>query len=314
MKIRNKIKNSKTLLFTSLVAVALLGATQPISASADEASNSIYNTYMEGYDYSAYYDAYMEGYKEGLSGEPIPDALDTWPSDYKIPYLEGYLKGKEEHNKSNDKVPFKGMGNSSNIYNTYMEGYDYYAYYDAYMEGYKEGLSGEPIPDALDTWPSDYKIPYLEGYLKGKEEHSKSNAEVPSGKNPHSQNEPRMPENNIPSPGKDTIPEPPHSEWPQRDPNFGGLSFGQSSDWGRSEDNLNSPSEPRIPGSSIPSPRLPQASENPKEDTSTLTYEKGLEDGRKAKLTNKIDYSRLSDRPDNPFPRDYVRGYFEGIK
>ncbi|EZM41179.1 hypothetical protein Z193_01382, partial [Streptococcus pyogenes ABC020054184] len=25
-----------------------------------------------------------------------------------------------------------------------MEGYDYYAYYDAYMEGYKEGLSGEP--------------------------------------------------------------------------------------------------------------------------------------------------------------------------
>ncbi|EZK96499.1 hypothetical protein Z420_00164, partial [Streptococcus pyogenes ABC020010041] len=141
MKIRNKIKNSKTLLFTSLVAVALLGATQPISASADEASNSIYNTYMEGYDYSAYYDAYMEGYKEGLSGEPIPDALDTWPSDYKIPYLEGYLKGKEEHNKSNDKVPFKGMGNSSNIYNTYMEGYDYYAYYDAYMEGYKEGLS-----------------------------------------------------------------------------------------------------------------------------------------------------------------------------
>ncbi|HFS8584923.1 TPA: competence protein, partial [Streptococcus pyogenes] len=50
MKIRNKIKNSKTLLFTSLVAVALLGATQPISASADEASN-IYNTYMEGYDY-----------------------------------------------------------------------------------------------------------------------------------------------------------------------------------------------------------------------------------------------------------------------
>ncbi|HES5157587.1 TPA: competence protein, partial [Streptococcus pyogenes] len=173
---------------------------------------------------------------------------------------------------------------------------------------------GEPIPDALDTWPSDYKIPYLEGYLKGKEEHSKSNAEVPSGKNPHSQNEPRMPENNIPSPGKDTIPEPPHSEWPQRDPNFGGLSFGQSSDWGRSEDNPNSPSEPRIPGSSIPSPRLPQASENPKEDTSTLTYEKGLEDGRKAKLTNKIDYSRLSDRPDNPFPRDYVRGYFEGIK
>ncbi|HER0711903.1 TPA: lysis inhibitor protein, partial [Streptococcus pyogenes] len=39
MNIRNKIENSKTLLFTSLVAVALLGATQPVSAETYTSRN-----------------------------------------------------------------------------------------------------------------------------------------------------------------------------------------------------------------------------------------------------------------------------------
>ncbi|HER0538309.1 TPA: lysis inhibitor protein, partial [Streptococcus pyogenes] len=39
MNIRIKIENSKTLLFTSLVAVALLGATQPVSAETYTSRN-----------------------------------------------------------------------------------------------------------------------------------------------------------------------------------------------------------------------------------------------------------------------------------
>nr|BAI58055.1 GSIC TK01 [Streptococcus dysgalactiae subsp. equisimilis] len=102
-----KIKISKTLLFTSLVAVALLGATQPVSASAAEASNSIYNTYSSGYDY----DVYIAGYKEGFSGAPAPtsEEMKDWPYDYQLPYIDGYIKGKNDRNTS------KSESSESNI-------------------------------------------------------------------------------------------------------------------------------------------------------------------------------------------------------
>ncbi|HFF7535050.1 TPA: lysis inhibitor protein [Streptococcus pyogenes] len=62
MNIRNKIENSKTLLFTSLVAVALLGATQPVSAETYTSRN---------FDWSG----------DGWSGDDWPE--DDWSSDKK---------------------------------------------------------------------------------------------------------------------------------------------------------------------------------------------------------------------------------------
>ncbi|MGQ4037703.1 hypothetical protein [Streptococcus dysgalactiae] len=80
--------------------------------------------------------------------------------------------------------------------------------------------------------------------------------------------------------------------------------------WSWGEDRTQPP-YPGLLAQQPSAPELPQASETPKEDTSTLTYQKGLEDGRQAKVTNTIDYSRLSDKL---FPRDYVEGYFAGIQ
>ncbi|HHI9819265.1 TPA: lysis inhibitor protein [Streptococcus pyogenes] len=62
MNIRNKIENSKTLLFTSLVAVALLGATQPVSAETYTSRN---------FDWSG----------DDWSGDDWPE--DDWSSDKK---------------------------------------------------------------------------------------------------------------------------------------------------------------------------------------------------------------------------------------
>ncbi|HER0361803.1 TPA: lysis inhibitor protein, partial [Streptococcus pyogenes] len=66
MNIRNKIENSKTLLFTSLVAVALLGATQPVSAETYTSRN---------FDWSG----------DDWSGDDWPEDWpeDDWSSDKK---------------------------------------------------------------------------------------------------------------------------------------------------------------------------------------------------------------------------------------
>ncbi|HER1976485.1 TPA: lysis inhibitor protein [Streptococcus pyogenes] len=67
MNIRNKIENSKTLLFTSLVAVALLGATQPVSAETYTSRNFDWS----GDDWSG----------DDWSGDDWPE--DDWSSDKK---------------------------------------------------------------------------------------------------------------------------------------------------------------------------------------------------------------------------------------
>ncbi|HHD4160055.1 TPA: lysis inhibitor protein, partial [Streptococcus pyogenes] len=71
MNIRNKIENSKTLLFTSLVAVALLGATQPVSAETYTSRNFDWS----GDDWSG----------DDWSGDDWPEDWpeDDWSSDKK---------------------------------------------------------------------------------------------------------------------------------------------------------------------------------------------------------------------------------------
>ncbi|HEQ8285313.1 TPA: lysis inhibitor protein, partial [Streptococcus pyogenes] len=73
MNIRNKIENSKTLLFTSLVAVALLGATQPVSAETYTSRN---------FDWSG----------DDWSGDDWPE--DDWSGDGLSKY--GWSSDKEE--------------------------------------------------------------------------------------------------------------------------------------------------------------------------------------------------------------------------
>ncbi|HHJ5876171.1 TPA: lysis inhibitor protein, partial [Streptococcus pyogenes] len=68
MNIRNKIENSKTLLFTSLVAVALLGATQPVSAETYTSRN---------FDWSG------DGWSSDKEEWPEEWPEDDWSSDKK---------------------------------------------------------------------------------------------------------------------------------------------------------------------------------------------------------------------------------------
>ncbi|HGN4833219.1 TPA: lysis inhibitor protein, partial [Streptococcus pyogenes] len=78
MNIRNKIENSKTLLFTSLVAVALLGATQPVSAETYTSRN---------FDWSG----------DDWSGDDWPE--DDWSGDGLSQYgwsQYGWSSDKEE--------------------------------------------------------------------------------------------------------------------------------------------------------------------------------------------------------------------------
>ena len=138
MKIKKNIKLSKRLLFTSLAAVALLGATQPVLASSmnpyeghswfrqdsemidgshwgeekSETINSVdydhgrENVEDTSHDKAREYEAGREdGYREGLLGGLFPDTTG-WPTEYKEGYLDGYGRGINKHNN-------QGNGESS---------------------------------------------------------------------------------------------------------------------------------------------------------------------------------------------------------
>ncbi|MFF1070788.1 lysis inhibitor protein, partial [Streptococcus pyogenes] len=78
MNIRNKIENSKTLLFTSLVAVALLGATQPVSAETYTSRNFDWSgDGLSQYGWSKY------GWSSDKEEWPEDWPEDDWSSDKK---------------------------------------------------------------------------------------------------------------------------------------------------------------------------------------------------------------------------------------
>ncbi len=209
MNIRNKIENSKTLLFTSLVAVALLGATQPVSAETYTSRN---------FDWSG--DDWPE---DDWSGDDWPE--DDWSSDKKDetedktrpPYGEALGTGYEKRDD------WGGPGTVAT---------DPYTppYGGALGTGYeKRDDWGGPGTVATDPYTPPYGGALGTGYEK--RDDWRGPGHIPKPENEQ-------------SPNPSHIPEPPQIEWPQWN-GFDGLSSGPS-DWGQSEDTPRFPSEPRV--------------------------------------------------------------------
>ncbi|HEQ9989424.1 lysis inhibitor protein [Streptococcus pyogenes] len=212
MNIRNKIENSKTLLFTSLVAVALLGATQPVSAETYTSRN---------FDWSG----------DDWSGDDWPE--DDWSGDGLSKYdrsgvgLSQY--GWSKYGWSSDKEEWPEDDWSSDKKDE-TEDKTRPPYGEALGTGYeKRDDWGGPGTVATDPYTPPYGGALGTGYEK--RDDWRGPGHIPKPENEQ-------------SPNPSHIPEPPQIEWPQWN-GFDGLSSGPS-DWGQSEDIPRFPSEPRV--------------------------------------------------------------------
>ncbi|HEP2006491.1 TPA: lysis inhibitor protein [Streptococcus pyogenes] len=210
MNIRNKIENSKTLLFTSLVAVALLGATQPVSAETYTSRNFDWSgDDWSGDDWSG----------DDWSGDDWPE--DDWSGDGLSKYDRsgvglsqygwskyGWSSDKKDETEDKTRPP----------------------YGEALGTGYeKRDDWGGPGTVATDPYTPPYGGALGTGYEK--RDDWRGPGHIPKPENEQ-------------SPNPSHIPEPPQIEWPQWN-GFDGLSSGPS-DWGQSEDTPRFPSEPRV--------------------------------------------------------------------
>ncbi|VHM13064.1 lysis inhibitor protein [Streptococcus pyogenes] len=296
MKIKKNIKLSKGLLFTSLAAVALLGATQPVSAemytsrnfgwsgdgwsgddwSGDDWSGDGLSKYdrsgggLSKYGWSEY------GWSEDDWSSDENDWPHDWPEDDwssdENDWPHDWSSGKKDETEDKTRPP----------------------YGEALGTGYEKRDDWRG-PGTVATDP--YTPPYGGALGTGYEGSDWGGPGHISQPNQHQQSQ-------KPSP----IPEPPQSDWPERDPNFGGLSFGHSSDWGRSEGTPDSPSEPRIPESNIsPSPEQHTPQNNPQ----VSDYNKGFSAGLKAKESGSgIDFVGFQY---GGWSQDYKKGYMAGF-
>nr|AAF65033.1 Sic1.264 [Streptococcus pyogenes] len=212
MNIRIKIENSKTLLFTSLVAVALLGATQPVSAETYTSRN---------FDWSG----------DDWSGDDWPE--DDWSGDGLSKYdrsgvgLSQY--GWSKYGWSSDKEEWPEDDWSSDKKDE-TEDKTRPPYGEALGTGYeKRDDWGGPGTVATDPYTPPYGGALGTGYEK--RDDWRGPGHIPKPENEQ-------------SPNPSHIPEPPQIEWPQWN-GFDGLSSGPS-DWGQSEDTPRFPSEPRV--------------------------------------------------------------------
>ncbi|HGO1375377.1 TPA: lysis inhibitor protein [Streptococcus pyogenes] len=212
MNIRNKIENSKTLLFTSLVAVALLGATQPVSAETYTSRN---------FDWSG----------DDWSGDDWPE--DDWSGDGLSKYdrsgvgLSQY--GWSKYGWSSDKEEWPEDDWSSDKKDE-TEDKTRPPYGEALGTGYeKRDDWGGPGTVATDPYTPPYGGALGTGYEK--RDDWRGPGHIPKPENEQ-------------SPNPSHIPEPPQIEWPQWN-GFDGLSSGPS-DRGQSEDTPRFPSEPRV--------------------------------------------------------------------
>ncbi len=209
MNIRNKIENSKTLLFTSLVAVALLGATQPVSAETYTSRN---------FDWS---------------GDDWPE--DDWSGDGLSKY--GWSSDKKDETEDKTRPPYgEALGTGYEKRDDWggpgTVATDPYTppYGGALGTGYeKRDDWGGPGTVATDPYTPPYGGALGTGYEK--RDDWRGPGHIPKPENEQ-------------SPNPSHIPEPPQIEWPQWN-GFDGLSSGPS-DWGQSEDTPRFPSEPRV--------------------------------------------------------------------
>ncbi|HER7302327.1 TPA: lysis inhibitor protein [Streptococcus pyogenes] len=285
MNIRNKIENSKTLLFTSLVAVALLGATQPVSAETYTSRN---------FDWSG----------DDWSGDDWPE--DDWSGDGLSKYDRsgvglsqygwskyGWSSDKEDETEDKTRPPYgEALGTGYEKRDDWggpgTVATDPYTppYGGALGTGYeKRDDWGGPGTVATDPYTPPYGGALGTGYEKRDDWRG-------SGHIPKPENEQ--------SPNPSHIPEPPQIEWPQWN-GFDGLSSGPS-DWGQSEDTPRFPSEPRVTEKPQHTPQ-----KNPQESD----FDRGFSAGLKAKNSGRgIDFEGFQY---GGWSDEYKKGYMQAF-
>ncbi|HEQ9171845.1 TPA: lysis inhibitor protein [Streptococcus pyogenes] len=252
MNIRNKIENSKTLLFTSLVAVALLGATQPVSAetytsrnfdwSGDDWSGDDWPEDDWSGDGLSKYDRSGVGLSQyGWSKYGWSSDKEEWPEDWPE---DDWSSDKKDETEDKTRPP----------------------YGEALGTGYeKRDDWGGPGTVATDPYTPPYGGALGTGYEK--RDDWRGPGHIPKPENEQ-------------SPNPSHIPEPPQIERPQWN-GFDGLSSGPS-DWGQSEDTSRFPSEPRVTEKPQHTPQ-----KNPQESD----FDRGFSAGLKAKNSGRgIDF------------------------
>nr|AAF64813.1 Sic1.44 [Streptococcus pyogenes] len=288
MNIRNKIENSKTLLFTSLVAVALLGATQPVSAETYTSRN---------FDWSG----------DDWSGDDWPE--DDWSGDGLSKYDRsgvglsqygwskyGWSSDKKDETEDKTRPPYgEALGTGYEKRDDWggpgTVATDPYTppYGGALGTGYeKRDDWGGPGTVAIDPYTPPYGEALGTGYEK--RDDWRGPGHIPKPENEQS-----------PSPSH--IPEPPQIEWPQWNgfDGFDGLSFGPS-DWGQSEDTPRFPSEPRVPEKPQHTPQ-----KNPQESD----FDRGFSAGLKAKNSGRgIDFEGFQY---GGWSDEYKKGYMQAF-
>ncbi|HER3716759.1 TPA: lysis inhibitor protein [Streptococcus pyogenes] len=287
MNIRNKIENSKTLLFTSLVAVALLGATQPVSAETYTSRNFDWSGDDWSGDGLSKYDRSGVGLsqygwsKYGWSSDKEEWPEDDWSSDKKDetedktrpPYGEALGTGYEKRDD------WGGPGTVAT---------DPYTppYGGALGTGYeKRDDWGGPGTVATDPYTPPYGGALGTGYEK--RDDWRGPGHIPKPENEQ-------------SPNPSHIPEPPQIEWPQWN-GFDGLSSGPS-DWGQSEDTPRFPSEPRVTEKPQHTPQ-----KNPQESD----FDRGFSAGLKAKNSGRgIDFGGFQY---GGWSDEYKKGYMQAF-
>ncbi|HES2245842.1 TPA: lysis inhibitor protein [Streptococcus pyogenes] len=285
MNIRNKIENSKTLLFTSLVAVALLGATQPVSAETYTSRN---------FDWSG----------DDWSGDDWPE--DDWSGDGLSKYDRsgvglsqygwskyGWSSDKEDETEDKTRPPYgEALGTGYEKRDDWggpgTVATDPYTppYGGALGTGYeKRDDWGGPGTVATDPYTPPYGGALGTGYEK--RDDWRGPGHIPKPENEQ-------------SPNPSHIPEPPQIEWPQRN-GFDGLSSGPS-DWGQSEDTPRFPSEPRVTEKPQHTPQ-----KNPQESD----FDRGFSAGLKAKNSGRgIDFEGFQY---GGWSDEYKKGYMQAF-
>nr|AAF64790.1 Sic1.21 [Streptococcus pyogenes] len=281
MNIRNKIENSKTLLFTSLVAVALLGATQPVSAETYTSRNFDWSGDDWPEDDWSEDDWSKYGWSSDKQEWPEDWPEDDWSSDKKDetedktrpPYGEALGTGYEKRDD------WGGPGTVAT---------DPYTppYGGALGTGYeKRDDWGGPGTVATDPYTPPYGGALGTGYEK--RDDWRGPGHIPKPENEQ-------------SPNPSHIPEPPQIEWPQWN-GFDGLSF-DPSDWGQSEDTPRFPSEPRVPEKPQHTPQ-----KNPQESD----FDRGFSAGLKAKNSGRgIDFEGFQY---GGWSDEYKKGYMQAF-
>ncbi len=275
MNIRNKIENSKTLLFTSLVAVALLGATQPVSAETYTSRN---------FDWSG----------DDWSGDDWPE--DDWSGDGLSKYgwsKYGWSSDKKDETEDKTRPPYgEALGTGYEKRDDWggpgTVATDPYTppYGGALGTGYeKRDDWGGPGTVATDPYTPPYGGALGTGYEK--RDDWRGPGHIPKPENEQ-------------SPNPSHIPEPPQIEWPQWN-GFDGLSSGPS-DWGQSEDTPRFPSEPRVTEKPQHTPQ-----KNPQESD----FDRGFSAGLKAKNSGRgIDFEGFQY---GGWSDEYKKGYMQAF-